>query len=404
MNLETITQTIQQTPISSLLERFFADDWLDKQAKQTRFIERNRSHLSGRMFLLLNVLELTAYPKNSLADQCLWLEDTFGVLLKKQSLDERYNTFAVQFIKTCFETLLTQWIQQKHALQPKTTFGRILLRDSTTWQLPSTMAPFYPSKDASKTGASIKLDYTVDYLSGQVAQFVLEAGRLPDRKLNTQYEPESKPNDLIIKDLGYWNGDQMKDYTQAGVYFLSRLRSDLSLYQPPTAQQPAAKIELSHFLPSDDQLVSYHWLLGEQKTPVRVCIEKVPDAVKIERLAKLEKLAKSQKWVLSALRLELCGYNLYVTNTSETQLGSSLIRSIYGLRWQIEVVFKVWKSIFDLDLVKPMSIFRFECMLYGRLMLILLNNQLQAVFKSILVEQAEFELSELKAAGVLKKS
>jgi len=36
-------------------------------------------------------------------------------------------------------------------------------------------------------------------------------------------------------------------------------------------------------------------------------------------------------------------------------------------------------------------------------MLILLNNQLQALFKSSLAEQDDFELSELKAAGVLKK-
>jgi hypothetical protein len=407
MNLETITKTIQLTQVSQRLEQFFADDWLNQQAKQTRFIERNRSNLSGRMFLLLNLLELASYPKNSLTDQCLWLEQTFGVLLKKQSLDQRYNTFAVRFLKTCFETLLTQWIQKQHPQhthQPKTPFERILLRDSTTWQLPATMAPFYPSKDASKTGASIKLDYTVDYLSGQVAQFALEAGRLPDSTLNTQYEPQSRPNDLIIKDVGYWNGSQWKDYTQAGVYFLSRLRSDVSLYQPATASQPPVRIELSQFLPADNQLVSYNWLLGNQKTPVRVCIEKVPDGVKTQRLAKLEKLAKSQKWDLSALRIQFCGYNLYVTNTSETQLASSLIRSIYGLRWQIELVFKAWKSIFDLDTVKPMSIFRFECMLYGRLMLILLTNQLQAVFKSSLVEADDFELSELKAAGVLKKS
>jgi len=60
---------------------------------------------------------------------------------------------------------------------------------------------------------------------------------------------------------------------------------------------------------------------------------------------------------LSGLRIQLCGYNLYVTNTSEAQLEASQMRSIYGLRWQIEVVFNAWKSIFDLDTVKPMSIF-----------------------------------------------
>ena len=52
-----------------------------------------------------------------------------------------------------------------------------------------------------------------------------------------------------------------------------------------------------------------------------------------------------------------------------------------------------------------MSIFRFECMLYGKLILILLNNQLQSVCKSYAAQQLdEFELSEFKAAKTLKKS
>lgn len=44
------------------------------------------------MFLMLNVLELSASPNDSLQDQCNWLSTHFGVEIKKQSLDERYNT------------------------------------------------------------------------------------------------------------------------------------------------------------------------------------------------------------------------------------------------------------------------------------------------------------------------
>lgn len=51
-----------------------------------------------------------------------------------------------------------------------------------------------------------------------------------------------------------------------------------------------------------------------------------------------------------------------------------------------------------------MSIFRFECILYGRLILVLINTMLQSEFKAYPVEQENFELSEYKAAKVLKKS
>ena len=51
-----------------------------------------------------------------------------------------------------------------------------------------------------------------------------------------------------------------------------------------------------------------------------------------------------------------------------------------------------------------MSIFRFECMLYGRLILILINNQLQALFKSKIELDDNFELSEIKASSTFKKN
>lgn len=137
--------------------------------------------------------------------------------------------------------------------------------------------------------------------------------------------------------------------------------------------------------------------------PVRVWVERVPDHVKEQRLDKLRKLAKSQKWNLSERRVMLCSYNLYVTNASEEQLPESLMRSLYGVRWQIELVFKSWKSVLEIDQVKPMSIFRFECMLYGRLILILISSKLQSEFKSYPVDVEEFELSEFKAIKTLKK-
>ena len=68
------------------------------------------------------------------------------------------------------------------------------------------------------------------------------------------------------------------------------------------------------------------------------------------------------------------------------------------------MVFKTWKSVLEIDSVKPVGTFRFECMLYGRLILVLINNMLQSEFKAFPVEQDDFELSEYKAVKMLKKS
>lgn len=217
--------------------------------------------------------------------------------------------------------------------------------------------------------------------------------------------PSYQNNDLIVNDLGYWNYKAFKNYDKIGAYFVSRLKTDASLFNLQTNES----INLVDVLPKDDSMIWFNCCLAHPQThkgaiPARVCIEKVPQSVREQRLDKLQKTAKSQKWNLSELRIEHCGYNLYVTNTSQEQLPSSLIRLIYGIRWQIELIFKIWKSIFEIDQVKPMSIFRFESMLYGRLILILISNQLQALFKSKIELIDDFELSEIKAASSLKKN
>lgn len=400
--LTELLKTIDISTLSNNLSSLFDEALLSQQAKETGFIVRNRSGLSGRMFLIMNVLEFVNYPNNSLQEQCEWLEENYGVRLTKQSLDERYNTFAVGFMRSCFKELLSGWVIEHKIMDVSGGFSRILLQDSTTCQLPATMAAFYPSKDASKTGASLKLDYCFNYLDGKVEQLILESGRVPDSKINMEYQPNLKANDLIIKDLGYWNCKQLEQYNSNGIYFLSRLKTDASLYDLSSKN----KINIEDFLPDNQQIKCFHCLLGTQKTPVRVSIEKVPEYVRLERLEKLKKQAKSQNWTLSVLRIKLCGYNVYVTNASEGLLPRSLIRLLYSIRWQIELIFKAWKSVLNLDEVKSMSVFRVECMLYGRLILILLNNNLQSFFKQQIAdieEYKDFELSEMKATKTLKK-
>ncbi|MBK9255122.1 MAG: transposase [Saprospiraceae bacterium] len=45
----------------------------------------------------------------------------------------------------------------------------------------------------------------------------------------------------------------------------------------------------------------------------------------------------------------LCNYNIFITNIPKEQLAAHKMFEIYSLRWSIELMFKEWKSIFDLN-------------------------------------------------------
>ena len=52
------------------------------------------------------------------------------------------------------------------------------------------------------------------------------------------------------------------------------------------------------------------------------------------------------------------------------------IRKTYYLRWQIELIFKTWKSFFEINKVKQVKKERMECQLLAKLLWILVNWRL----------------------------
>jgi hypothetical protein len=81
----------------------------------------------------------------------------------------------------------------------------------------------------------------------------------------------------------------------------------------------------------------------------------------------------------------------------EKILTTEEIHDVYSLRWQIEIMFKIWKSIFNIDNVKPVKIERFKCFLYGRLIALILSSTIVFSARDIIYEEDSTEISELKS-------
>lgn len=68
----------------------------------------------------------------------------------------------------------------------------------------------------------------------------------------------------------------------------------------------------------------------------------------------------------------LIDMNVYITNTSLEEVPTNFVYALYSLRWQIEVLFKMWKSFFEIDEYKNNKREHLEYHLYGQLVGILL--------------------------------
>jgi transposase len=73
-----------------------------------------------------------------------------------------------------------------------------------------------------------------------------------------------------------------------------------------------------------------------------------------------------------------------------------------AISWQIEALFKTWKSFFQIDKCKRMKQERLECHLYGQLIGILLCSSTMFRMRQLLLNKKKRELSEYKAVYMTK--
>ena len=101
-------------------------------------------------------------------------------------------------------------------------------------------------------------------------------------------------------------------------------------------------------------------------------------------------------------RLAFCRANAYITNLDAEKLPPDSARRVYSLRWQVEIVFKCWKSGFSLKQVPDIKIERFECFFYGCLIRIIVTTRFFWMIKIRVWNKARIEISEIKAYKLMR--
>lgn len=387
-------------PIVSTLKNLFSEEETDKIARVSKFVKRSTSRLSGRMFLMMNVLRTDSHLYHSLKDQCSYLEETFGVVMQKQSLDERYSPQAVSFMRTCLAKVLSASTSVGSAAALSSGLKAIHLCDATSFKLSDSLKNVFPG---SGTAAGVKIFYSYELLSGQCTGIQWVAGKRNDTTYLDSIERNIEPNSLYIKDLGFWSTGHFSKIHQAEAYFVTRYKVPNNMYCK--VGEVITVLDLQVILKDIEQpTVIEDLFLGGDQIPVRLHVEKVPDEVAEKRRKKIRHKAACNNAVSSELSLFLCQYSIFITNAPQSVLPIEHIRAFYMLRWQIELIFKAWKSIFELERVQRMNPHRFECYLMGKLIAVLLSSNLQDMIKAQLWDEQQFELSEWKAHKVFKKN
>lgn len=353
---------------------------IDSMARESGFCIR-KSKLDGFQFLISLMFAYHRGKHFSLLDMASFLFRDFRLRITKQSLHDRFNVNAARFLKSCLAFLMSQKIRyngDSNALRSK--FNRIRIKDSTKYGLPDSFSGKYRGYGGALHNSSsmISIQYEYDFLSGQSLDLRLTEAVRNDQSDSSGFTHDIQEKDLFIRDMGYCTLKFMSMVDSAKAFFVNRLAPKTNIYAARDSKEPVDVRDYMRKLKKHGlEFMEVEVFLGKkERIPVRAVISLADEDTYQKRIRKTEKQARSTGNNVSEAFKTRIRLNIMVTNVPAEMLDAKNIRKVYSIRWQIELLFKVWKSQVTIHEFNTSNINRFECQLYGKLIWIVLNLNL----------------------------
>jgi Transposase DDE domain len=316
----------------------------EKAARDSGFCRR-KSPLGGPAFVQAMTFACLGHPLPTLGDFCQ-AAAAAGAAVQPQSFDDRFGPKACE----CLRLSLADAVRQVIAATPLAEgllarFTAVAIQDGSTVVLPDCLEGVWRGnggKTDHNTRSAVKLQVRLDLRGGRLSGPFLTAGRASDQACPLQGDDELAPGSLRIADLGYFDLDEFARLDGRGVYFLSRYQHGTALF----GLERPKRLELLEWLAEQGaDVVDVPVLIGSKhRLKGRLVAIRVPREVAEKRRQRLLENAGKRGKAVSAERLKLCGWTLLLTNIPVGMASAGELDLLRRCRWQIELLFKLWKS------------------------------------------------------------
>ena len=362
--------------VESKITTLFDAETLDQMAKETKFIQRSTNRITAIDFVKLMSLEILDDPMMSTDGLCDMLAKLSpSSQMSGNALQQRLaSDGAVAFLSAVFDDALTQSLIDVFDQTPTellAPFSRVWLQDSTQCQLHEQLADTFRGAGGSSSKSSLKLSLIYEHHHHQIHQIMATDGVTAENTVGEALIDMLSADDLVIRDLGYLTVDVLRQIDKKQAFFLSRLQKGIPVFI--TDDNQATPIDLPLHIEkkfrgqSTIDLVVY---LGQKRFPVRLIAYRTPDEVVNQRRRRAHRVAQKRGRKPSDEYLNWITFTFYVTNVESEIWTHKVVGTIYRLRWQIELIFKQWKSLLRIDCLLGTNENRIRCLVFGRMITI----------------------------------
>lgn len=379
------------------LTEFFSTDQIEASARRTKFVQRT-SKITGKLFLALVTFGRWSAAKTTvaqLAAKAAHLDEPVDIT--PEALQQRMTVRAVAFLRELVQTAFTKLhsgdtICEEGIFAP---FPRVHIADSTGFGLPESLAKEFPGAGGSGSQAGAKIQLVWEYKSHTFDHFALIPWNVPDNKYVDTVVELAQAHSLFLFDLGYFKLAAFATIAAAQAYFLSRLNHQTTLREVVGGRQQS--LDLAGCLARETQpVIEKAIVLGAyERVPARLIALRMPETIVNERRRQAYAVAKKRGYTPSQAYLTLLAWNLFVTTVPAPVWSPQTVGIAYSLRWQVELVFRGWKSGLHVATLTTTRKYSTLCYLYGRMLLILLTSALSSPLRVTAWQHAR-ELSLFK--------
>ena len=332
----------------------------ESAARDAQLIQRKRK-LTGAAFVQGVVFGWLAHP-DATSDQLAQAVARAGSTLSPEGLRQRFTAAAATCLATVLQAATTATIATDtvgHSLL--TRFTAVWLLDSSTVRLPDVYAETWPGSGEADT-AGAKLHVMLDLVRGRLQGPMVAPGRPHDK--HSPLQPAAvEPGALRITDLGFYALARLRQIGEAGAYWLCRAQVQTHLTIDGRTQTLLAFMRHQR----TDVVDVWVTLGATEQLPARLLAFRLDGQAAARRRRALQRQARQKGQSVSQERLALAGWDISVTNVPEAVLSAEESRILLRARWQIELLFKRWKSGGMIDESRSHCAERILCELYAKL-------------------------------------
>ena len=363
-------------------------------AKESGFLKRSGGKINPFDFLMTLVFRMSHSFPPALSTIISFLK----IPVSRSGLHQKFTEKATCFFRRCLDTIMVKQLMKLEIVEPflLEQFNRVLVVDSSSWDVPPSLSNIFPGSGGSASIANCKLQCIYDYKSGSVISVEDRKGIEPDQSYSQKLGAITQEGDLFLFDLGYWSFMTFYTIGLLKGYFISRFNTIVNFWYSSSGEE--IKLDLGKFLKKQSfpstEIEGYIKSQEGVRVNVRLIAFQVPQAVADKRRRKLREQAKKKGRTASDKSLQLCDWSLFITNASEKQIPDKMIRTIYRVRWSVELIFRSWKSILRMHKCNvKKNADRLKCELYAKLIFAVIVHTIHSNLQNYLWSKERREIS-----------